>query len=294
MLSSRSSSIATQPMPPSLIAIFRSGESYGVARPQPLGAAPSDSWPNSVAPSCTSGRVVGHVGHPRAADVQADHGVGLGARRDDRVPVVAKIDGRPDGVRTLGERDRREAALALRRIILGAASRVGEVRDAERDDPLGVALVPLLEEPVVPRPHAREAQLAVLGVEKNTRPQNPVIIDGKFSDAHTPLRSMSRDAGVDVVATRAHLLEAERLDRTVSGRRPATAFMPTWVAGPSNSHTWWPLGRLDDLRGPVGEGAGSRPSNRWRGSTTWSSTEMTVYFTSRGFQRRRWLSSPVR
>ena len=55
---------------------------------------------------------------------------------------------------------------------------------------------------------------------KNTRPQNPVIIDGKFTDAHTPLMSMSRDAGVDVVATGPHLVEAERLQLTVSGRAP--------------------------------------------------------------------------
>jgi hypothetical protein len=27
---------------------------------------------------------------------------------------------------------------------------------------------------------------------KNTVPQNPVICDGKFTDAHTPLMSMSR------------------------------------------------------------------------------------------------------
>ena len=27
---------------------------------------------------------------------------------------------------------------------------------------------------------------------KNTLPQNPVICDGKFTDAHTPLMSMSR------------------------------------------------------------------------------------------------------
>jgi len=27
---------------------------------------------------------------------------------------------------------------------------------------------------------------------KNTRPQNPVICDGKFNDAQTPSRSMSR------------------------------------------------------------------------------------------------------
>ena len=45
-----------------------------------------------------------------------------------------------------------------------------------------------------------------------TRPQKPVIIDGKLSDAHTPLMSMSCDAGVDVEAARAHLVEAERLD----------------------------------------------------------------------------------
>ncbi len=47
---------------------------------------------------------------------------------------------------------------------------------------------------------------------KNTRPQNPVICDGKFTDAQTPDRSMSATRGLDVVAAGAHLLEAERLE----------------------------------------------------------------------------------
>ena len=36
------------------------------------------------------------------------------------------------------------------------------------------------------RPRSRSA------ASKKTRPQNPVIMDGKFTDAHTPLMSMSR------------------------------------------------------------------------------------------------------
>ena len=53
---------------------------------------------------------------------------------------------------------------------------------------------------------------------------------------------------------------------TVSGRRPATAFMPTWLwRCPSNSQTSWPSRRLDDAaaRGPA-RCAGSRPSNMSR------------------------------
>ena len=130
---------------------------------------------------------------PERADVQADHGVGLGARRDDRVPVVASnSDGRPMRCGRSGQRDRPEAARGVAPDLLGAELGIGEVRDAERDDPLGIRRVPLLEQPVVPRSRDGEAELGVLRCREARVPQNPVIIDGKFTDAHTPLMSMSR------------------------------------------------------------------------------------------------------
>ena len=45
-----------------------------------------------------------------------------------------------------------------------------------------------------------------------TRPQKPVIIDGKLSDAHTPLMSMSCTRASTSKQPGPHLVEAERLD----------------------------------------------------------------------------------
>ncbi len=57
---------------------------------------------------------------------------------------------------------------------------------------LRVRLVPLLVKPVVPGSmHDRVPELADPSRAKNTRPQKPVIIEGKFTDAQTPPKSMS-------------------------------------------------------------------------------------------------------
>ena len=100
---------------------------------------------------------------------------------------------------------------------------------------------------------------------ENTEPQKPVICDGKFTDAHTPLMSMSRTR-VHVVTRGAHLLEAGRLDLPVFGLAPdhrvepdleedLAVELPDLVA----------LFGLDDL-GRVGLQLrrGSRPSNMLR------------------------------
>ncbi len=111
----------------------------------------------------------------------------------------------------------------------------------------------------------------------NTRPQNPVIIDGKFTDAQTPLRSMSRmrswmsqqpgRMSLNLVGSRFFMLLV----------RPATAFMPTWVkVWPSNSQTSWPRSLVTTFGARSWRAAGSRPSNIPGGSTRWSSTEMIV------------------
>ena len=64
---------------------------------------------------------------------------------------------------------------------------------------------------------------------EKTRPQNPVIWDGKLSDAHTPLMSMSRMRSS--MSQQPGRMSSNRVGSRVidSGRRPATAFIPTWV-----------------------------------------------------------------
>ena len=92
------------------------------------------------------------------------------------------------------------------------------------------------------------------------------------------------DAGVDVVATGAHLVEAGRLDHPVlalaadDGVEPdleedLAVELPHLVA----------LFGLDDLRrdGPASF-AGRRPSNMPGGSTRWSSMEISVWRMARG------------
>ena len=111
---------------------------------------------------------------------------------------------------------------------------------------------------------------------ENTDPQKPVICDGKLTDAHTPLMSMSRTR-VDVVATEPHVFEAGRLH-------------PPVLLGPTDNRVQpdlevdlavelpdlVTLDRLDDLRRELLEASGRRPSNMSGGSTRWSSTEISV------------------
>ena len=119
---------------------------------------------------------------------------------------------------------------------------------------------------------------------ENTRPQKPVIIDGKFIDAQTPLRSMSRMRSWMSQQPRRMSLEAWWAPgSSCSWSRPATAFIPTWVNScPSNSHTSWPRSLVTTFGARSWRRAGRRPSNMSGGSTRWSSTEMIVYRTSPG------------
>ena len=62
---------------------------------------------------------------------------------------------------------------------------------------------------------------------EKTRPENPVIWEGKFNEAHTPLRSMS--AMRASMSQQPRRMSSNRVGSrvTASGRRPATAFIPT-------------------------------------------------------------------
>ena len=103
---------------------------------------------------------------------------------------------------------------------------------------------------------------------ENTRPQNPVICEGKLREAHTPLMSMSRMRASMSQQPGRIWSNRNGSSATVSGRRPATAFIPTCVYRlPSNSQTWWPSG-VSTTRGAWScHRAGSRPSNIPGGST---------------------------
>ena len=154
--------------------------------------------------------------------------VSVSARADDRLPVVGEDRRQLDPVWALGQRDRPEAALCVAPDLLRPDLGVGQPGDAHGDDPLGVGRVPLLEQPVVPGAVTASPSSASEHCEK-TRPQKPVIIDGKLSDAHTPLMSMSWMRASMSQQPRRIWSNRKGSTFTDSGLRPATAFMPTCV-----------------------------------------------------------------
>ena len=111
----------------------------------------------------------------------------------------------------------------------------------------------------------------------NTRPQKPVIWDGKFSAAQTPLMSMSfTRASMSQQPGRMSSKRVGSIFQSSRGR-PTTALRPTCrKIFPSNSQTSWPSS-VSTTRGAASwKRAGRRPSNMPGGSTRWSSTEITV------------------
>ena len=95
--------------------------------------------------------------------------------------------------------------------LLGAELGVGEPRDAEGDDALGVGRVPLLEQPVVPGARDGEAELGV-GALREDPPAEAGDHRREVERRPHAVDVHVADAGVDVPAPAAHLVEAERLD----------------------------------------------------------------------------------
>ena len=126
-------------------------------------------WPNRVAPSCRTGAPGGISGMPELptcseTTVSVSHdGV------DDRVPVAhgpTRRAARSRGAARAGVTEVKPRAGVAPD--LGRRRRgIGQVGDPERDDPVGVGAVPLLEEPVVPGPDAGQAEVAVPGAEEH-------------------------------------------------------------------------------------------------------------------------------
>ena len=159
-------------------------------------------------------------------------------------------------MRSLGEGHGREATLGVAADLRRGQYRIGQVGDPERDDALGMARVPLLEEPVVPGPHTGQAQLTVVGVE-----EDPATEPGDHGrEVHRrpdPVDVHVVHAGVHVVTARTHLVEAERLEavglRTATGHR---VHPDLGVAPALELPHLMPLGCFDDAGGPVGQCGG--------------------------------------
>ena len=99
----------------------------------------------------------------RRTGVEAHHRLGLLAGLEERVPVGGVDRGQIEGGRVLREAQRLEASLGVATHLARRDLGVLEPGDLEGDDPLGIAARPHLVVPVVPRPHAREAELGVSG-----------------------------------------------------------------------------------------------------------------------------------
>ncbi len=142
--------------------------------------------------------------------MQRHHGVGVDAGLDDGVPVVALPQvGEPDHVGPFGHRDAGEPALGVAVDLGDRGVGVAQERDAERDDAGGMRGVPLLEQPVVPGSDARLPELGVLCVEEDAAAE-PGDHRREVHRRPHAVEVHVAHAGVDVVATRSHLVEAER------------------------------------------------------------------------------------
>ena len=149
----------------------------------------------------------------------ADDGVGVGARAHHRVPRVVEDRREADLVRALGERHRHDTTIRVATDLGRGLLGVGEVGDAERDQPVWVLLPPLLDHPVVVRAGRCIAELRILRGRVHppaeTGDHRREVDRGPDAAEVHVLHAL-----VDVVATGPHLVEAERLE-SVAARSPA-------------------------------------------------------------------------
>ena len=259
MLSSRSSSIA-HPADAALAHrdLQRRDASPGTPTTATRRTRASDSWPNSVAPSCSVGRAGRDRVHRPSCRRAARSTVSVSTQASMIGSQWSRShsDGRPIACGRSGKRHRREARARRCGGSRAAASvGVGEVRDAERDDARRGAAGTTPRTASRSTPGCTRAPSSRSAALKNTRPQNPVIMRREVHRRPHAVDVHVAHAGVDVVATGAHLVEAERLELhrlRAGGRRPRSC-RPACSAAPSNSQTWWPSRRLDDprARGPA-------------------------------------------
>ena len=215
--------------------------------------------------------------------MQGDDGAGLRAGGDDRVPVAAEHTGQSDPLRALGQGDRPESSGGVAPHLRGPRS--GSARNVI---PQGMirsgwgchqaSNIQSFQARVTARPRAG------IGRRGEHTPREPGDLRREIEGRPHPVESMSTIRAS--TSQQPRLMSSNRVGSrvTCSGRRPATAFIPTCEYRlPSNSHTWCPAGVSTTCGAFVRVHVpGSRPSNMSGGSTRWSSTEITVARTCRG------------
>ena len=124
------------------------------------------------------------------ADVQAQHGAGLLARGEERIPVAA-VDARQAEVRgDLGEADRAHTARRVALDLGGGELRVPQRDEAQRDEPTAARrrTTPRPSSRCTPRTHSSASSRSL--ASRNVWPQNRGKF-GKHSDACVQFASMS-------------------------------------------------------------------------------------------------------
>ena len=152
----------------------------------------------------------GERGPGRGTRVQTDDGVGLLAGREEGVPRAAEDRRELQLRRELGEAHRLEPACRVGPDLAGRHRHVGEPRQLQRDDALGPVGRPHLQVPVVEGPEAGQAEVLVL----RTRVDGTAEARderGKAERGPQPGPVHVLDAGGDVEAAQAHLVEASRV-----------------------------------------------------------------------------------
>ncbi len=144
--------------------------------------------------------------------MKRDHGVGIHACLDDWIPVIAIPETRKiHRVWAFRKSYGDEAPLGVSVDLGDGEFRIGEIRDATRDDPSGMRRVPLLEEPIVPSAHACKPDFSVFGRREYTTTES-CDLGGEIHLRPDPPEIHIRHPRVRVVATPSHLLETKRLE----------------------------------------------------------------------------------
>ena len=152
--------------------------------------------------------------------MQVDHRPGLRARRHHRLPV-ARVDGRQaQQRRVLAERHRVEAAFGVLVDHLRADLGVEQPRQLARNDAVGVRAGPGLDVPVVPGPHRRHRQVAVVGHLLQPLAGEPGQERREVQRGVDAVEVHVRHAGMDIPGAAAHFVEPGRLE-AVLRHRPA-------------------------------------------------------------------------
>ena len=199
-------------MPPSDNATLRRGNRSGMRAHSQSAAASMPCTGNKVVlcSSGDSGRRGGAI-DPDPVWMQTTV-LGLLARAEQRIPVVGVHRRQPEVVHALGERDRLEAALGVAPHVGGRDLGIAQPHELQRDHALRVRAGPHLVVPVVPRAHAREPELGVVAARE--RDAGEPGDERREAEARPDAGDVHvGDAGVDVPAALAHLVEARRFHR---------------------------------------------------------------------------------